>query len=400
MTAILKLMNPLRNNTFSLACCAAWLLSIMVGHSQTLESALDTMGLVWTNSPSSTNSAPWNAINSSAASDVIDYAQSGPVVAGGDSFCQTTVTGPVVVSFWWRVYSDIGLDFLEFRVNEEIVEEITGYGDTEFDPTPWTYVSYTITNVGPVNLKWNYTRDPLFSSFSGFGRLDQVRFVYGPSVSLAQALNTAGSFAAWTTGGNANQTFWAGQTNISHGDGMSAESGALKELQESWMETTVFAVTNVSFWWKISSFTNFGNRAHLAFLVNGVTNSVINGEVDWQSKTNIALPSGTNTLRWAYYTDDLSNTGGRGWVDQVVFSPTFAPSDTITLSKPVLSNGTAQFNVTNKIGWPCKVLYSTNLAANEWILLMSTNTTSSATFSVTDTNAGSSQYRFYRAVSP
>jgi hypothetical protein len=87
-------------------------------------------------------------------------------------------------------------------------------------------------------------------------------------------------------------------------------------------------------------------------------------------------------------------------VDEVTFSPSFAPSSSIMLSTPVVTNGMAQFTVTNKIGWSCKVFYSTNLAANEWTLLLSTNTLSSATVNVTDPTAGNSPYRYYRAESP
>jgi len=367
----------------------------LVASAQTLESALDNDSLSWTTSDSSSTTAPWSAFNSTAASDSVDYAQSGYVPEGGDSYCRTTVNGPGVVSFWWRVYSD-EFDFLEFTVESPTVTQTVDFisNDTFFE---WEFVSYEITNTGPVNLKWNYTRDP-GSWFSGYGQLDQVRFISGPEISLSEAVNTSNSVAVWTTGGNTNQTFWAGQTNTSRLDGMAAESGAVKQDQESWMQTTVSNVTSVSFWWKISSVTSLGVNTHLALLVNGATNAVISGEVDWQG-TNVSLSLGANTLRWVYYSDDLCDTSGRGWVDEVVFSPDFGPSSNIMLSTPVVANGTVQFAVTNKIGWPCDVYYSTNLAANEWTLLLSTNTTSSATFEVTDPTAGNSPFRYYRAVS-
>jgi hypothetical protein len=226
--------------------------------------------------------------------------------------------------------------------------------------------------------------------------LDQVKFTSGAVIPLGTALNTTSSVAVWSTGGNTNETFWTGQTNVSRADGITAESGAVKQFQESWMETTVFGVTNVSFWWKVSSITNNG---WFRFYTNGVQLFQITGEVGWQLKTNIVLNLGTNTLRWAYSNADFCNTAGRGWVDEVTFSPTFAPSTSITLSTPVVTNGIVSFTVTNKIGWPCNVYYSTNLAADEWTLLVATNTLSTATLNVTDSNAGNSPYRYYRAES-
>ena len=88
------------------------------------------------------------------------------------------------------------------------------------------------------------------------------------------------------------------------------------------METTVAGVTNVSFWWKVSSVTNHGR---LKFFVNNVEQFQITGEVGWQLKTNIAITSGTNTLRWSC-TNDVNAIGSlnRGWVDEVAFQPPIA----------------------------------------------------------------------------
>jgi hypothetical protein len=52
-----------------------------------------------------------------------------------------------------------------------------------------------------------------------------VKVTTGPDIPLGTALNT--TLPIWTTGGNANPTYWAGQTNVSHTDGKAAESGAI-----------------------------------------------------------------------------------------------------------------------------------------------------------------------------
>lgn len=211
------------------------------------------------------------------------------------------------------------------------------------------------------------------------------------AVSLPEALNAP--FVAWTTGGTTNLTVWGGQTNVFRVDGQAAGSGAITNNQTTWVETTVSGVTNVSFWWKVSSEENYD---YLTFYINGQEKAAISGEVDWQLENVAITNAGTNVLRWSYSKDssDLFDVGAdRGWVDEVGFNQ-------FTLSTPVrLADGRMQFNVNFSIGLPCRVLYSTNLATGGWTLLVSTNTTSAATV-ITDSGATNSRSRFYRAESP
>ena len=365
----------------------------------TLGEALDNTNLVWTtpgtNEFGGLDEVIWLGVATNAPAltfDGLDAAMNATTGDSQKSSIETIVTGPGVISFWWKVDSEDGFDFLSFFVDREqetgSIFPVSGIG-------VWEFRSYSIGN-GQHTLSWVFDRD---GGGSGGSQskvyLDQVKFTTGPEIPLGTALNT--TYATWSTGGNDNPTFWTGQTNVSHADGKAAESGAITTGQESSMETTVFGVTNVSFWWKVSSTTNLGL---LRFYTNNVQLFQISGEVGWQLKTNIAIPIGTNTLRWTT-TNDVLAIGGltRGWVDEVQFSPTFTPPS-IMLSTPVLTNGPAQFTVTNKIGWPCKVFYSTNLADNTWTLLLATNTTLSATVNVTDPGATNSPSRFYRAQSP
>ena len=105
----------------------------------------------------------------------------------------------------------------------------------------------------------------------------------------------------WITGGDAP---WFSQTNITH-DGVDAAcSGAIGDayaigyVQSTWLETTVTAAepSAVSFWWKVSSLPSY--RA-LQFSINGVVQTSISGEVDWQQR-NFGFGAGTNVLRWTY----------------------------------------------------------------------------------------------------
>jgi hypothetical protein len=359
----------------------------------TLGEALESTNLVW--STPVDGDVPWVAVVTNGGLltfDGVDSAATDIVGHSKASVLQTTVTGPGTLSFWWRVQSEEGFDFLHFYIDPEveILERDLISGDQ-----PWAYRSYFISN-GTHTLRWRFDRDGSGNLGANKGWLDQVKFKPGPAIPLGTSLNT--TYATWTTGGNNNETFWEGQTNVSRADGIAAESGAITTQQESRMETTVWGVTNLSFWWKVSSLTNQG---FLKFYVDGVQQFQISGEVGWQLKTNIALTPTAHTLRWATTNSDLAiGKLTQGWVDEVQFSPNFTPPTSVTLSTPILTNASVQFTVTNKLGWPCRVFYSTNLADNAWTLLLDTNMATSATLTVTDPAITNSPSRFYRAVSP
>ena len=128
----------------------------------------------------------------------------------------------------------------------------------------------------------------------------------------------------WTTSGNAQ---WFGETNVTHDGVDAARSGGIGALQETILQTTVG--TNWSgrytFWWKVSSEQDFD---FLEFRVNGIVQTSISGEVNWQ-QVSIPVAAGTNVLQWRY-SKDASFDGGQdaGWVDQFAFIP---DGPTITL---------------------------------------------------------------------
>jgi len=82
--------------------------------------------------------------------------------------------------------------------------------------------------------------------------------------------------------------------------------------------TSVDGPGTVFFWWKVSSETN---KDYLKFFINGVQQTRISGEVDWQL-LRYDLTSVTNTLKWTYSKNgSLAAGNDRGWLDQVQFVP-------------------------------------------------------------------------------
>lgn len=369
--------------------------------SQTLGVALDNTNLVWTTSPSNATTRPWLVTTTYTETyDGVDAVASGnKFVANSQSWLQTTVTGPGTLSFWWSV-SSVWPDALEFRVDDVFQENI-------YDFVDWSYRTYPIP-AGTHTVKWAYVKDGSINDGTDQGYLDRVLYTTSAPILLAEAVNTCG--IVWTTGGNDNPTYWAGQTNVT-ADGKAAESGAIYGTQESWMRVVVSGVSNVSFLWRVSSETNWD---WLEFYTNSYVHDPItppanyaariSGEVTtWRSNFFKLSPSVTNTLTWRYVKNDfdvLPKGQDRGWVDKVIFSPAPPCSFAYTLTNPAwLSDGRFQMTIVGAAGTAGRVQFSTNLAQTNWTTLTNfTNTSTSTPF--IDGAASNSLQRFYRTVSP
>ncbi len=276
-----------------------------------LGAALDNTNLVWQTGVD----YPWSGVLPPAPSfDAVCSAASGNRnKPNSESWLETTVVGPGTLSFWWKVDSENGygsIDYLDFEIGGVAVDQIMGQVD-------WNYRMYQVpagTNV----LTWRYVKDWEYNSGSDQAWLDRVAYTTNQPIALADALNTSG--VTWTSGGNTNPTYWTGQTSVTHDGAAAASSGAIYTAQESWMQATISGVTNVGFWWKVSSQANYD---YLEFYTNNVLVKRVSGEVDWQSNY-FTLAATANTLRWRFAKTNfniVSQGQNCGWVDQVVFNP-------------------------------------------------------------------------------
>jgi hypothetical protein len=97
-------------------------------------------------------------------------AESGAIGNNEQSLIQTTVNGPGRLSFWWKVSSELGFDWLGFTVAGQS-ERISGNVDWQ----------YQIANVppGPQTLTWQYAKSGFTSAGLDAAWLDQVVFEPG-----------------------------------------------------------------------------------------------------------------------------------------------------------------------------------------------------------------------------
>jgi hypothetical protein len=371
--------------------------SLLRAATTTPADALDATNLLWTTG--GTGGVGWSYHGGNGAGndtfDGIASAQSGRIGDNGETWLQTTVVGPGTVSFWWQAYSELNADWLEFYVNVTRQARICGGADDWSTwASGWEYCSFPVpagTNV----LKWRYVKDGSSTGATlDCAWVDRVSYVTAAPPPVQQALNTCG--VAWSSAGNVYANGWFAQTNVTHDGKWAAQSGAIYHNQTNWLQASVSGVTNVSFWWKVSS---EANGDYLQFCTNGVLAKQISGEVNWQSNY-FKLPSKTNILAWRYVKNG-GITGGAdcGWLDQVAFSAAFKALPYALQVPAQLPDGRIQLQVAGEAGCPCRIDFSTNpMSGTNWSLLTNLTTTSVNT-AIIDAAGSNSPMRYYRAVS-
>ncbi len=82
---------------------------------------------------------------------------------------QTTVSGAGTASFYLRVSSESGYDFLEFYIDGSLQDQISGTVD-------WQQMTYTITALGSHTLEWRYTKDEAVNDGNDCGWVDKLEW--------------------------------------------------------------------------------------------------------------------------------------------------------------------------------------------------------------------------------
>jgi len=126
--------------------------------------AVDNTSLVWTSGGNSiwTGKTTVSYYGGSAA-------QSGSISDNQSSYIQTSITGPGTLTFYNKVSSENGYDFLRFYIDE--VEQ----SDSISGEINWTQKTYDMPS-GNHTIKWAYTKDSSLSSGSDCAWLDKVVF--------------------------------------------------------------------------------------------------------------------------------------------------------------------------------------------------------------------------------
>ncbi len=105
-------------------------------------------------------------------------AQSGHITDSQSSSMMTTIVGPATLSFYWKVSSESGYDFLSLYV-DNVVQPGRISGEVG-----WTPVSVTL-GAGTHTVRWEYAKDYSVSMGSDAGWVDDVIVSYPLTVSTA-----------------------------------------------------------------------------------------------------------------------------------------------------------------------------------------------------------------------
>jgi hypothetical protein len=343
-----------------------------------LGNGVDAPTLPWTTG----GDAPW-FVESTTTHDGVDALQAGHITDSQSSWVETTVVGPGALTFWWKVSSEAGYDWLTLYTNGVPVPNAAISGEVD-----WQFVTLPVGS-GPTTVHWEYAKDFIDTDPVGQDTawLDQVSFS-----TLDDAVDNQG--LTFTVSGDA---IWYPQSTTTHDGVDAAASGQIisaSPTQSSRMQATVNGPTTLSFWWKVSSETNFD---FLRFFTNGVQVFAISGEQDWQQQT-VNLAPGSQSIAWQYDKDDSVDVGqDQGWVDQVVLGGVSAPSRIISNS---FSPGLApQFSLqfTGVIGGSYTIQSSTNLL--NWVTLTNIISTNQI-MPFVETGLTNYNRRFYRIISP
>jgi hypothetical protein len=125
-------------------------------------------------------------------------AQSGAIGNSQASSIQTTVAGQGTVSFWEKVSSLAGSDYLRFYVDgREQPGSISG-------EVGWRAVSFTISTPGNHTLSWVYAKDATGAAGSDCAWIDQVTWQAG--LDSAKVLTTPSPSAGGATSGDVTVT--------------------------------------------------------------------------------------------------------------------------------------------------------------------------------------------------
>ena len=154
-----------------------------------LDEALDTTNLTWTTGGDSL----WRW-QTNTTHDGADAAWSGTLTQPGNAWIQTTVSGPVSVSFWWKLASTF--ESLSFAVDGTNWASLSGSAN-------WQQRSFFIPT-GAHSLRWSAVKTTTIASWTADAWLDQVT-LGSPTAPViasqpAQAVGLPGANVTFTVG--------------------------------------------------------------------------------------------------------------------------------------------------------------------------------------------------------
>ena len=132
----------------------------------------------------------------------------------------------------------------------------------------------------------------------------------------------------WTTGGAAP---WFGQSMVTVDGADAAQSGAIGDATNSWLQAAAEGKGTLTFQWRVDSEARLDV---LRFTADGKPVAAISGTTTWQTVTLLVTNTGSHIFFWEYAKSKRNAVGAdAGWLAQVVWTPVQA-TVAVTVNPP------------------------------------------------------------------
>ena len=140
-----------------------------------LNEALDQASLVFSTDE---GDQPWSG-QTTWTYDQVDAAQSGVIADGQSSILSSVLQGPGILTFYWKVSSEMEYDHLECWVDGTLEGQISGEVD-------WHEFKIALPD-GDHTIQWVYRKDETVSEGEDAGWVDQIQFQVGMALTILQS---------------------------------------------------------------------------------------------------------------------------------------------------------------------------------------------------------------------
>ncbi|MES2598326.1 MAG: putative Ig domain-containing protein [Verrucomicrobiota bacterium] len=146
-------------------------------------------------------------VDTATTHDTLDAMKSGVIGHSQESWFETVLSGTGTLSFWWKVSSESGYDYLRLEVDDVLITRISG-------EVNWTQFTHNVSTGGLHKVRWRYLKDSSAVSGSDAGWVDEVAWtgasggvggglaaypgsIFAPPSASNQTVNVVGT-GAWT----------------------------------------------------------------------------------------------------------------------------------------------------------------------------------------------------------
>lgn len=256
------------------------------------------------------------------------------------SSLKTSVEGPAIISFWWKISANANFDKLYFRTGNQF-DFIGGTQD-------WQFRSFQV-DTGTQPIEWLFERlSSVPVGGQGQAWIDEVVVTPIPNSPALQGAVENFAYDLYSTDWTASPFNGALNSSV-------AKSGPVDPGETSSMVLEIEGPATIAFDWGIASDPT--DNSFFQFLVNNESYSSINGNQDLHRRT-FEVPPGTQQLKFTFVRDASSGDPfyaglSEGYLDELVitsFGESAALADAIDRTSGVFSNAWTRQTTTTHDG--------------------------------------------------